>query len=94
VQTKLRRIRREHGFTSAASLASVLKVTHMCVHFWETGHSRPRNTPKFPHASQLEKVLQTPIATLLEPDNETRPAPTALTPKDRQVQTPDEKVLL
>ena len=64
--TKLRGIRRQRGFAGCRSLSQALGLSHMCVYYWEAGKSVPRSD----NAARLAAVLQTPIETLLEPDNE------------------------
>src|SRR5689334_20794301 len=66
--TKLRRIRKEKGFTSGLALGEAVGVHKMTVCYWENGHSKPRDKGKFQHAQRLEAILQTPIETLLETD--------------------------
>ena len=69
---KLRRIRREKGYSSVEALADAVGVSHMAVAHWETGHVKhPRDKGKYRHAQRLEAVLQTPIDVLLSPDTET-----------------------
>jgi len=81
---KLRRIRREHGFTSSVPLAKALGLSHMCIHYWEAG----KGTPRPYNADRLVAMLQTPIETLMEPENELEASTEALTPKiERQTQT-------
>jgi transcriptional regulator with XRE-family HTH domain len=68
-RTKLTRIRKERGFGSAVQLGEALGLSTMGVHHWEVGTSTPR--PK--NAKRLEAVLQTPISTLLSPENAIAP---------------------
>jgi hypothetical protein len=74
--TKLRRIRRERGFTSCHTLAAAMGLSYMGIYYWEVGHSRPRNTPVHPTGERLETMLGTPLETLLEPEDERKTAPT------------------
>jgi DNA-binding transcriptional regulator YiaG len=60
--TKLRKIRKERGYTSMESVAAIIGMTTMAVHYWETGHSRPRKAA----GVKLEALMQTPLAVLLE----------------------------
>jgi transcriptional regulator with XRE-family HTH domain len=81
--TKLRRIRREHGFSNCRPLAEALGMSDMAVHYWEAGKGSPRPV----NARRLEAVLQTSIDVLLSPENEKEPdAETPGSSRERQTQ--------
>ena len=77
--TKLRRVRKEKGFSSHYALAKACALSGQCIYFWETGHATPRTY----NAERLAAVLQTPASTLLEPENQNGARAKAPAPLDQ-----------